>query len=118
MDKNILLVKNTKDLIKKEIKAEVLFGTKIARHQINFLYKVFDSIYQSPAQNLFLSIEDPLNPNNGKALDKEKEKKWRPLFDITLPRLTILYTFQNMRRITLAKRKKDIEDSMRTKRLQ
>ncbi len=33
-------------------------------------------------------------PENAKGVDKEKEKKWAPLFNITLPRLTILYTFQ------------------------
>jgi len=33
-------------------------------------------------------------PENAKGIDKEKEKKWRAIFDITIPRLTILYTFQ------------------------
>lgn len=39
------------------------------------------------------------------------------MFEFTIPRLTVLYTFKKMREITKAKADKVIEDEMKTKRL-
>lgn len=74
-----------------------------------------NAIYDSPAQNLLLSVQDPLGKE---VYDKEKAKKHKNLLEITIPRLTMLYTFQNMRRITVAKKTKEVEDALRTKRLE
>lgn len=38
--------------------------------------------------------------------DKDKAKKTKLMLDYSIPRLTILYTFKNMRAITVAKLEK------------
>lgn len=39
------------------------------------------------------------------------------MVEYTIPRLTILYTFKQMREITLAKHNKEVEEKMKSKRL-
>jgi hypothetical protein len=69
MYRNINLVKNSLDVIKYEIKAELLLGTQLARDQINFLYEILDSIYKSPAKHLLMIDYDVIRkPVEGEEL--------------------------------------------------